>query len=183
LALGPLCHTIEPSDGRGDYDTAVTLPLFQKIFSIRHARPYTATRVLTQTAGVLRLTTFSPAEIVGARFWAKGRHNGWGYVPEKEIARLFEPPVKAVTLDEDIVEWLEDALKESDKSNRRLSENRQNSLQNDLAKVNQRLSRLYDAKFDGDSIDEDAFKIKKNEYKGSIAEIKAQIGTFGDGNN
>ena len=41
--------------------------------------------------------------------------------------------MKAVTLDEEIVEWLEDALKESDKSSRRLSDNRLNSLQNDLA--------------------------------------------------
>ena len=90
--------------------------------------------------------------------FSKGRHNGWGYVPEREIARLFEPTVKAVTLDEEIVEWLQDALKESDKSSRRLSENRLNSLQNDLARVNQRLSRLYDAKFDGDSIDEEVFQ-------------------------
>jgi hypothetical protein len=52
-----------------------------------------------------------------------------GYVPEREIARLFEPTVKAVSLDEEIVEWLEDALKESDKSSRSLSENRLNSLQ------------------------------------------------------
>jgi hypothetical protein len=73
-------------------------------------------------------------------------------------------------------------LKESDKSSRRLSENRLNSLQNDLARVNQRLSRLYDAKFDGDSIDEEVFKIKESEYKASIAEIKAQIRTLADGN-
>ena len=44
------------------------------------------------------------------------------------------------------------------------------------------LSRLYDAKFDGDSIDEEVFKIKESEYKASIAEIKAQIRTLGDGN-
>lgn len=68
--------------------------------------------------------------------FSKGRHNGWGYVPEREVARLFEPTVKAVTLDEEIVEWLQDALKESDKSSRRLSENRLNSLQIDLARVN-----------------------------------------------
>src|SRR4029453_143686 len=63
-----------------------------------------------------------------------------------------------------------------------LRENRLNSLQNDLGRVNQRLSRLYDAKFDGDLIDEEVFKIKENEYKASIAEIKAQIRTLGDGN-
>jgi hypothetical protein len=109
----------------------------------------------------------------------KGRHNGWGYVPEREIAYFFEPAVKAVTLDEEIAEWLQDALKESDKSSRRLSENRLNSLQNDLARVNQRLSRLYDAKFDGDSIDAEVFKIKEAEYKASIAEIKSQISATG----
>ncbi len=48
--------------------------------------------------------------------------------------------------------------------------------------MSQRLSRLYDAKFDGDSIDEEVFKIKETEYKASIAEIKAQIRTLGDGN-
>src|SRR5262245_33470610 len=46
--------------------------------------------------------------------------------------------------------------------------------------VNQRLSRLYDAKFDGDSIDEEVFKIKENEYKATIAEFKAQIRTLDD---
>jgi Recombinase len=117
------------------------LPSLQKIFSIRHAQPYMVTHVPTQTAVVLPLTTFSPVEIVGVRFWAKkkrrglsitiapfqrGRHSGWGYVPEREIARLFEPAVKAVTLDEEIVEWLQEPLKESDsdKSSRRLSETR-----------------------------------------------------------
>ena len=161
----------------GSHPPLISKDLFDKACAALHgnARPYTNRRGFA-------LTTFSPAEIVGARFWAKGRHNGWGYVPEKEIARLFEPAVKAVTLDEEVVEWLEDALKESDKSSCRLSENRLNSLQNDLAKVNQRLSRLYDAKFDGDSIDEEVFKIKESEYKASIAEIKAQIRTLGDGN-
>jgi hypothetical protein len=132
---------MEPSVGRDDYETAVTLPSLQKIFSIRHAQPYMVTHVPTQTAVVLPLTTFSPVEIVGVRFWAKkkrrglsitiapfqrGRHSGWGYVPEREIARLFEPAVKAVTLDEEIVEWLQEPLKESDsdKSSRRLSETR-----------------------------------------------------------
>ena len=43
--------------------------------------------------------------------FSKGRHNGWGYVPEREIARLFEPAVKAVTLDEEIIEWLQDGVR------------------------------------------------------------------------
>ena len=56
------------------------------------------------------------------------------------------------------------------------------SLQNELAKVSQRLSRLYDAKFDAEFNDEEVFKLKESEYKASIAEIKAQIRMVGDGN-
>jgi Recombinase len=52
------------------------LPSLQKIFSIRHAQPYMVTHVPTQTAVVLPLTTFSPVEIVGVRFWAKKKRNG-----------------------------------------------------------------------------------------------------------
>jgi site-specific DNA recombinase len=51
-------------------------PLISKDLLIRHAPPCTATRVPTQTAAVLRLTTSSPAEIVGARFWAKKKRKG-----------------------------------------------------------------------------------------------------------
>jgi hypothetical protein len=35
---------------------------------------------------------------------------------------------------------------------------------------------------DGDSIDEEVFKIKESEHKASIAEIKSQIRTLGEGN-
>jgi site-specific DNA recombinase len=176
----------------GSHPQLVSKDLFDKACAVLHgnARPYTNRRGFAfnnlLTCGDCGCKVLG--EEKKKRFvyyhctFSKGRHNGRGYVPEREITRLFEPAVKAVTLDEEIVEWLQDALKESDKSSRRLSENRLNSLQNDLARANQRLSRLYDAKFDGDSIDEEVFKIKENEYKATIAEIKAQIRTLGHGN-
>jgi hypothetical protein len=40
----------------------------------------------------------------------------------------------------------------------------------------------YDAKFDGDSIDEEVFKISEAEYNATIVEIKWQIRTLGEGN-
>ena len=56
--------------------------------------PYTATHVFTQTAAALRLTTFSPVEIVGAGFggrkkakvctFLKGRHDSRVMFPKKK---------------------------------------------------------------------------------------------------
>lgn len=110
--------------------------------------------------------------------FSKGRHNGWGYVPENRVAHLFEPQVKSVTLDRETVDWLKEALKESDKTGQHLRENRLNTLEKELDRVNLRLSRLYDAKLDGE-LDEDAFKAKETEYKANIMEIKAIINGLG----
>ena len=110
--------------------------------------------------------------------FSKGRHDGWGYVPENRIASLFESSVKAVTLDDEIVEWLKDALKETDKTSQHLRGNRLNSLEKELDKVNLRLSRLYDAKLDGE-LDEEAFRAKEGEYKANIIEVKAIMNGIG----
>ncbi len=40
--------------------------------------------------------------------------------------------------------------------------------------MNNRISRLYDSKFDGD-INEEMFGVKESEYKGQLIEIKSQI--------
>ncbi|MEJ2745839.1 MAG: hypothetical protein P8123_09180, partial [bacterium] len=50
--------------------------------------------------------------------------------------------------------------------------NRINSLQKELERTQQRLSRLYDVKFDGGT-DDEALNAKESEYKANIAEIKA----------
>ena len=129
----------------GSHPPLVSKELFDKAYAALHgnARPYTNRRgfafnnILTcGNCGCKVLGEEKKKRFVYYHCtFSKGRHDGRGYVPEKQLAHLFEPAVKAVTLDEEIVEWLKDALRESDKSNRRLSENRLNSLQNELAKV------------------------------------------------
>ena len=106
--------------------------------------------------------------------FSKGRHNGVGYIREENLAELFEEPVKRITLRNDMVSWLKEALKESSKDTLKSQENRLNSLQKSYDKVNERLSRLYDAKFDKE-INEDVFKSKESEYKCQLFEIKSQI--------
>lgn len=110
--------------------------------------------------------------------FSKGRHDGWGYVPENRIAKLFEPSVRAVTVDDATVDWLKDALREADTKSQGLRENRIASLQKELEKASQRLSRLYDARLDGE-LDEEAFKAKEGEYRANIAEIKAILNGLG----
>ncbi len=110
--------------------------------------------------------------------FSKGRHDGWGYVPENRIAHLFEPSVQGVTLERNKVDWLKDALQESDKNGQNLRENRIASLQKELERANQRLSRLYDARLDRE-LDEEAFKTKESEYRANVAEIKAILNGLG----
>jgi hypothetical protein len=54
--------------------------------------------------------------------FSKGRHNGIGYVREDRLAVLFEQPVKAATLPEEIAELAKDALREAAGSTLQLHE-------------------------------------------------------------
>ena len=106
--------------------------------------------------------------------FSKGRHKDVAYIREEKLAKLFEATIKRITLDVEIVDWLKEGLKERSKNTLKLQENRFNSLQNQYGKVSNRLSRLYDAKFDG-GLDEGIFGVKEEEYKGQLIEIKSEL--------
>ena len=107
--------------------------------------------------------------------FSKGRHKEGGeYVREEKLAEMFEESVRKITLNDNITEWLIAGLKERSKNVLKRQENRYNSLKNQYDKVNNRISRLYDSKFDGD-INEEMFGVKESEYKGQLIEIKSQI--------
>ena len=106
--------------------------------------------------------------------YSKGRHKEVKYIREEKLAELFEEPIKKITLDAEIVEWLKEGLMERSKNTTRLQENRYNSLQNQYDKTHNRLSRLYDSKFDGE-LDEGIFRAKESEYKNKLFEIKTHM--------
>ncbi|MFC1645713.1 recombinase family protein [Candidatus Omnitrophota bacterium] len=106
--------------------------------------------------------------------FSKGRHNGVGYIKEDKLANMFEEPILGVTLKQDLVDWLKEALKRGSKNTLKLHENRLNSLQKQYDRVNNRLSRLFDMKLDAD-VSEDIFKTKEQEYKTQLIEIKSQM--------
>lgn len=105
--------------------------------------------------------------------FSKGRqnHNGNGYFREEKLVEMFEYPIKSITLNDEITEWIVEGLKEYTKNNVELQENRYYTLKNQYDKISGRLNRLYDSKFDND-ITEDIFKIKEKEYKDQLIEIK-----------
>lgn len=105
--------------------------------------------------------------------FSKGRHESKVYVREERLAELFEDSVKAVTLDQKTADWLVDALREENKGAEEFQEKRLAALKTSMEKINTRISRLYDAKFDNE-IPEEAFIAKEKEYKGQLIDLKAQ---------
>ena len=87
---------------------------------------------------------------------------------------MFKEHVQRISLPKNISDWAQEVLKESKKETFKMQENKLNALKKQYERINSRLNRLYDAKFDGD-LGEDIFKTKENEYNEQLLEIKSQI--------
>jgi len=77
-------------------------------------------------------------------------------------------------MEKDLAAWLRKALREDSKSSIELQEKRLNALKTQHEKVNNRLSRLYDAKFDNE-LPKNVFVAKEKEYQSQLIEIKANM--------
>ncbi len=106
--------------------------------------------------------------------FSKGRHSGDGYIREEVLAKKFEEPIQQITINEDLAVWLKEALKESNKNTIELQEKRLSMLRNQCERAENRLNRLYDARFD-EEVDKETFETKKGEYEAQLVEIKSQI--------
>ncbi len=106
--------------------------------------------------------------------FSKGRHNGLSYIREEKLATMFEEPIKRITINKDIADWVKETLRESGKNTIELQEKRLRALKNQYKRVKGRLSKLYDAKFD-EEISEEIFRAKENEYNTQLIEIKSKI--------
>jgi site-specific DNA recombinase len=106
--------------------------------------------------------------------FTKGRHDGRAYLRSEDIAAKMGEAVKRVTLPTDIADWLVEALREKTKNASAFQENRFNALKADMEKAETRLSRLYDAKFDG-SLPDEVFHAKGTEYQAQIAALRGQM--------
>ena len=106
--------------------------------------------------------------------FSKGRHSEPIYIREEKLIEKLGESIKAIMLSENIINWLKKALKENGKDEIRLQEQKLNTLKKQYEIIKNRLSKLYDAKFDN-QIPEDTFKLKEREYNSQLREIDSQI--------
>ncbi|MEI7752444.1 MAG: recombinase family protein [Candidatus Omnitrophota bacterium] len=107
--------------------------------------------------------------------FSKGRHEGKGrYLRGEKISDLVSDRVREVTLDRQTIDWVKENLRVRSKAAIELQEKRLAALKTQHETVSNRMSRLYDAKFDG-TITEEVFTAKEKEYQGQLLEIKANM--------
>ena len=107
----------------------------------------------------------------------KREHDGKTFVREEAITDMLGEIVSSVTLKDEDAVWIMNALQEDTQYSRDRQEARLHTLKTEYGKVSQRLSRLYDAKFDG-TIPEDIFRTKEKEYQNELISLKAQMEEF-----
>ncbi len=113
--------------------------------------------------------------------FTKGRHEG-RYMREADMISKMGDAVKNVTLPPDVADWLTDALRERTKNISAIKETRFTALKTDHERAKNRLSKLYDAKFDG-TLPEEMFRAKEAEYQAQIAMLQGQMKACNDGIN
>jgi uncharacterized protein with gpF-like domain len=93
------------------------------------------------------------------------------------ITNMLGEIVGSVTLKDEDAVWIMKRLARDTQYSRERQEARLHALKTEYGKVSQRLSRLYDAKFDG-TIPEDIFRTKEKEYQNELVSLKAQMEEF-----
>ena len=169
---------------QGTHEPLVTKELFDKAQAVMHGRYHPSLHKRSYAFNNLLCCDACGCKVIGevkkARFtyyhctFSKGRHQGKWYFPENKLAERLEEPVRKITLSEDIAEWLAEALREAAKDSTRLQIKQMETLKQEYTLAKNRLSRLYDAKFDGE-LSNDMFKAKETEYNERLLEIRQKM--------
>jgi len=107
--------------------------------------------------------------------FSKGRHPGENnYTKEDRIAMLFEDSVRRIAISNEKVEWAKHILAESNGSHLKAQKQKTSALLTQKARLENRLSKLYDLRIDG-SIDDIAFGKKKIDYETQLDGVNLAI--------
>jgi hypothetical protein len=87
---------------------------------------------------------------------------------------LFEDSVRRVTISEEKASWIKDVLAESGSTQIKIHDQKMAVLLSQKARIERRLSGLYDLRIDG-GIDDDMFKAKENEYTSQLIDTDLAI--------
>ncbi len=96
------------------------------------------------------------------------------WVREEEIARQFGQAIGAIRMDDDVLDWVIAALKESHADKKKYHAERIASLQAQYEKLQRRLDAMYEDKLDG-RIDQDFYDRKSSAWKKEQDEILRKL--------
>ena len=100
-------------------------------------------------------------------------------IRENRLEELLGELVKAVKIDEDMVEWIVAALRESHRDEKAYNEGRVQRLQAELGKVRARMDAAYEDKLDG-RISEELWERRSGEWRERRLELQVVIGRHHD---
>ncbi len=96
------------------------------------------------------------------------------YVREEELAQQFGEALGKIRFDEEVLEWIITALRESHKDEKKYRDEMIARLQQQYSKIQSRLDAMYEDKLDG-VISAEMFKRKSEEWEAEQAEILRKI--------
>ena len=106
---------------------------------------------------------------------------GQKYIREETVALKLGEAIKCITLDQELVEWIREALKSSHSEEKEYHEKAIGDLRSELTKLENRLSRIYEDKIDGVIPNEQWEKLQEK-YAIEIDEVKQRISRHTDAN-
>ncbi len=176
---------------RGTHEPLVSKGVFDKVQALLHRRQHAPqqSKVVIFYLNNLMTCGICGCKVLGERkkgkytyyhcTFSKGKreHDGKTFVREEVLTDMLGGIVESVTLKDEDAIWIMNALREDTQYSRDRQEARLHALKTEYGKVSQRLSRLYDAKFDG-TLSEDIFRAKENEYQNELISLKAQMEEF-----
>lgn len=95
------------------------------------------------------------------------------YVREEEVARQFGEAVAAIEMDDEVLEWVVEALRENRVNVRAVREARMDELVRAYNKLQRRLDAMYEDKLDGE-VSREFYERKRQEWGAEQRQIEAQ---------
>ena len=103
---------------------------------------------------------------------------GQPYVRQETLEEAYAAMLRRISIDEDIVNWIATALRESHGDQKRFRDESVARLQQEHTRLQNRLDVMYEDRLDG-RIDLSLFERKSGEYRQEQARIQAEIYGFG----
>jgi len=103
---------------------------------------------------------------------------GQPYVRQETLEEAYAAMLKRISINEEIVNWIATALRESHGDQKRFRDESVAKLQQEHTRLQNRLDVIYEDRLDG-RIDLSLFERKSGEYRQDQARIQAEINGFG----